>query len=262
MAPIAASRVSTDTPAPQKGVIRSRPPSHFPIKANPRATHESVQDTSSWHAYTRAISSNSPRAIQVPRIIHTPLFRPTLQTRQRRTNSLRRANTRAILCARTRTLGVVHARFPRQTRRQAPGVTKPLLRLLGLSDADAATICPGGGRVAGIAGVIDADLVGPCALDVGDATAGDGLGGHGVGTVTRLLDGEAGKGVACLALGAGWLVGGERAGSFTGAGAEVGVFRAAAQRGGGLDADFLLGALGELGEAAESRCLLLWVSRG
>ena len=199
-----------------------------------------MQDILSWHAYTRAISSNPPGAVQVPRIIHTPLPRLTLQTRQRRASSLRHANTRAILCARTRALGVVHACFPRQTRRQAPGITKPLLRLSGLSDADAATICPGGGRVAAVVGVIDADLVGPCALDVGDAAAGDGLGGDGVGAVARLLDGEAGKGFAWLALGAGSLVGGERAGSFTGARAEVGVFRAAAQRGGGLDADFLL----------------------
>ena len=134
----------------------------------------------------------------------------------------------------------MHARFPRQTRRQASGITKPLLRRLqGLRNTDAATICPSRGRVAGVAGVIDADLIGACALDVPDSTAEDGLRGDGFGAVACLLDGEPGKGFACLAFGAGSLVGGERAGSFTGAGAEVGVFHAAAQSWGGLDADFL-----------------------
>ncbi len=135
------------------------------------------------------------------------------------------------------------ARFPRQTRRQASGITKPRLRLRRLlrpRNTDAATICPGRGRVAGVAGVIDADLVGPCALDVPDASAEGGFGGDGFGAVACLLDGEAGKGCACLALGAGSLVGGERAGSFTEAGAEVRVFRAAAQSGGGLHAHFLI----------------------
>ncbi|KAL8944288.1 MAG: hypothetical protein Q9211_000646 [Gyalolechia sp. 1 TL-2023] len=132
----------------------------------------------------------------------------------------------------------MHARFPRQARRQAPGITKPLLRLLGLGNTDAAAICPGRGRVAGVAAVIDADLVGPCALDVSDAATEDRLGGGGFGAIACLLGGEAGKGCACLALGAGALVGGERAGSFASAGAELGVLQAAAQCGGGLDADF------------------------
>ncbi|KAL8751233.1 MAG: hypothetical protein Q9184_006132, partial [Pyrenodesmia sp. 2 TL-2023] len=143
----------------------------------------------------------------------------------------------------------MHANFPRQTRRQAPGITKPLFRLPGLDDADTATISARFGRVASVAGIINADLVWPCTLDISDAAAEDELG---FGAETDLLDRDAREGFAYLAVGAGSFVGCQRAGSFTGARAEFGVLHFAVEGGGGLDADFLFGALRKLGEAAKS----------
>ena len=104
--------------------------------------------------------------------------------------------------------------------------------------------------IAGIAGIIDADLVRAGALDVAEAAAEDG-----VRAVAGLLDREAGEGFAFLAVGAGLRGGGEGAGWFAAAGAEVRVFLGAGEGWGGLDADFFLGAFGELGEAAEGWCL-------
>lgn len=100
----------------------------------------------------------------------------------------------------------MHARLARQTRRQAPRIAKPLLRhlRLGVDDADAAAIRAAVVGVAGIAGIIDADLVRAGALDVSEATAEDGL-----RAVACLLDREAGEGFAFLAVGAGLRVGGE-----------------------------------------------------
>lgn len=134
----------------------------------------------------------------------------------------------------------MHARLPQHTRRQAPGIAKPLHRLRGRGHADAAAIPAGGGGVARVAGIIDADLVGPGALDVAEAAAEGGLGGDGHGAVAGLHGGDAGEDGAFLAGGAGALVGCEGAGSLAGPGAEVGVVQAAADIRGGLDADFLL----------------------
>ena len=81
-----------------------------------------------------------------------------------------------------------------ETRRQAPGVAKPLRR----HDTDATAISACGAWVAGIAGIIDADVVTIRALDVCDAAA-EGRGR----TVACLLDGDARENFASLAVGAG-----------------------------------------------------------
>lgn len=142
----------------------------------------------------------------------------------------------------------MHTRLPRQTRRQAPGITEPLLRHRGrgIYHADTAAVSPGRLGIAGIARIVDADLVRPGALNVAEAAAEDG-----VGAVASLLDGESWEGFAFLAVRARLCVGGEGAGRLAGAGAELDVGHVTIDGGGGLDADFGFGAFGKLGKAAE-----------
>ena len=189
---------------------------------------------SSRNAHPRTISSDAPSTIHIRHIINTLLPLRALQARKGSTELLGRANPRTVLRSATPALGIMHAGLARQTRRQAPGIAKPLLGL-GVDDADATAVPAALVGIAGIAGVIDADLVRAGALDVAEAAAEDG-----VWAVAGLLDGEAGQGFAFLAVGAGLRVGGEGAGWFAAAGAEVRVGLGAGEGWGGLDADFLL----------------------
>ncbi len=91
----------------------------------------------------------------------------------------------------------MHARLAQHARGQTPRVTKPLRRLLRLrvrGHTDTAAIPARGGRIARIGWIIDADLIGPRALDIGDAAAEGGGGGDGFDAEADLLGGGTGEG--------------------------------------------------------------------
>ena len=152
--------------------------SHDAVHLNPNA--------SSRHANTRTISSNTGSTIRIVHIINTLLSLGTLQARQCPTKLLGRANTRAVLRCATSSLGIMHTSLVRITRRHTPGITDPLLRLC-VDNADSAAVPPRRRRIAGIARIVDADLVCVRALDVADAAAEDGI-----RAVAGLLDRETG----------------------------------------------------------------------
>lgn len=157
-----------------------------------KASHYAVRphrSISSGHTNTWTISSNAARTIRIVHIINTRLPLVALQTRNRRTKFLGRADPGTVLRSATSSTGIMHARLIRETRRHASGITDPRLRhrRLGVDDADPAAVPPRRRRIAGIARIFSAYLSRVRALDVGDAAAEDGL-----WAVAGLLNREAG----------------------------------------------------------------------
>ena len=84
--------------------------SDFLIKASHHAVHPNPK-TSSSHADTGTISSNTARTIRIVHIIDTFLPLAALQTGESPTDLLRRANPGTVLRNATSNLGIMHARL-------------------------------------------------------------------------------------------------------------------------------------------------------